>query len=389
MNANTNDPASANNPVSMVECFMTITDPRMARRRLHNLGDILIIALCCYLCGGESFYDMEDFGYAKEAWFRTFLNLPNGIPSHDTFNRVFALLHPAAFNECFLRWTQGLRKAISEEIISLDGKALRRAVSEGGIPYIVSAWSSANGIVLGQLKVKEKSNEITAVPQLLELLMLKGCIVTLDAMGCQKAIVEKIVEGGADYVIALKGNQGKAHEEIRAFMEDAVLNTPDELGYCESTEKGHGRIETRRYWQSGRLDWFEDKAKWRNLESVSMVESVREIKGVQTCERRFFISSLPVNAAKIAHVSREHWGIENKLHWVLDVQFNEDQSRARMKNAAENLAILRHIALNILKKETTKRRGIKGKQNNAGWDMAYLLKLLAIEPQANAPEASR
>lgn len=321
-----------------------------------------------------------------KAWFKTFLKLPNGIPSHDTFTRVFSLLDPASFNECFLHWTQGLRAAITEEIISLDGKALRRATNSSSIPYIVSAWSSENGIVLGQLKVEEKSNEITVVPKLLDVLMLKGCIVTLDAMGCQRATVEKIVERGADYLISLKGNQETAHEEIRSFMEDAVVNTPEKLDYFESVEKGHGRIETRRCWQSNQLDWFADRAKWRKLQSVCMIESIREIKGKASSERRFFLSSLPLNATKAARTARSHWGIENKLHWVLDVQLNEDQSRARMRNAAENLAILRHITLNILKRETTKKRGVKGKQRNAAWDMLYLLKLLAIDPQANPSE---
>jgi len=355
---------------------MLVIDPRVDRTRLHNLGDILVIAVCCMLCGGESFYDMEDFGLAKEAWFRTFLELPNGVPSHDTFNRVFAALDPAKFNACFFKWTEGLRKTVDGAIVSVDGKALRRAAGGAGIPFIVNAWSSSNGLVLGQVKVADKSNEITAVPELLDALLLKGCIVTLDAMGCQRKTAAKIAGAGADYVIALKGNQGTLHAEVAAFLEDAAARDPQGLDRFETVEKGHGRIETRVCRQSGRLGWFADLAKWRGLKSVFMVDSVREIKGAATAERRFFISSLPVDARKALEVSRAHWNVENQLHWRLDVQFNEDQCRARTRNAAENLAILRRIALNMLNGEKTKKRGVRGKQKNASWDNNYLLKLL-------------
>lgn len=370
------DGAAAPAPASLTECILTIIDPRVDRTRLHNFGDILVIAVCCLLCGGESFYDMEDFGLAKESWFRTFLELPNGIPSHDTFNRVFAALDPAKFNACFLKWTEGLRKTISGDIVSLDGKALRRAAGGAGIPFIVNAWSSSNGIVLGQVKVVDKSNEITAVPELLDALLLKGCIVTLDAMGCQRATAAKIVGAEADYVISLKGNQGTLHDEVKAFLEDEAARAPQKLDRFETVEKGHGRIETRVCRQSGRLDWFADLDKWKGLKSVFMVDSVREIKGVATPERRFFISSLPVDAVRALKACRAHWNVENQLHWRLDVQFNEDQCRARTKNAAENLAILRRITLNILNSEKTKKRGIKGKQKNASWNHDYLMKLL-------------
>lgn len=363
-------------PASLEDCLMLVIDPRVDRTRLHNLGDILVIAVCCMLCGGESFHDMEEFGLAKEAWFRTFLELPNGIPSHDTFNRVFAALDPATFNACFLRWTEGLRKTVAGEIVSLDGKALRRAATGAGMPHIVNAWSTDNGLVLGQVKVDGKSNEITAVPELLDALLLKGCIVTLDAMGCQRRTAGRIVGAGADYVISLKGNQGAAHEEVKAFLEDAAARTPGELDRFETVEKGHGRIETRVCWQSGRLDWFADRALWPGLRSVFMVEAARDIKGAVTRERRLFISSLPVDAGKALRAGRAHWNVENQLHWRLDVQFNEDQCRARMKNAAENLAILRRIALNMLNGEKTKKRGVKGKQKIASWDHNYLLKLL-------------
>jgi len=352
----------------------------MNRTRRHEMIDILMIAICTLLCGGESFNDMEDFGEAKEPWLRTFLKLPNGIPSHDTFNRVFAALDPAQFLECFLAWTQSLRAVVNEEIVAMDGKALRRAIRTGGIPCIVSAWAVDNGLVLGQLPVDEKSNEITAVPRLLRALELAGCIVTLDAMGCQKTIAREIVEADADYVLALKGNQETVHDEVRTFLDDAILNTPDALAYTETIEKDHGRMETRRYWQSDRLDWFADLAEWDGLHSVGVAESVREIKGEIQTERRYFLSSLSLDAPRFARAVRSHWGVENSLHWVLDVQFGEDQSRARTGYAAENLATLRRLALNLLKRDTIKKRGIRGKQKNAGWNHRYLLHLLGIDP---------
>ena len=369
------DGAAAPAPASLAECLLLVADPRVERTRQHNLGDILVVAVCRMLCGGESFHDMEDFGLAKEEWFRTFLELPNGIPSHDTFNRVFAALDPATFNACFLRWTEGLRKVVGNDIVPLDGKALRRSAGPAGIPFIVSAWSSANGLALGQVRADDKSNEIAAVPEPLDALLLKGCVVTLDAMGCQRKTAAKIVDAGADHVISLKGNQGTPLDEVRAFPEDAA-SRPQELDRFETVGKGHGRVETRVCRQSGRLGWFADLDKRKGLKSVFMVDSVREIKGVATAERRFFISSLRVDSQKALETSRAHWNVENRLHWRPDVQFNEDQCRARTRNAAENLAILRRIALNMLNSEKTKKRGIKGKQKNASWNHDYLMMLL-------------
>ncbi len=362
-----------------MEHFAGLPDPRVERTREHRLIDILVIGICTLLCGGDGFNDMEDFGRAKEPWLRTFLELPGGIPSHDTFNRVFSALEPARFLECFLRWTQSLRRAIGGEIVAMDGKTLRRAGRGGSLPHIVSAWAADNGLVLGQLRTADKSNEITAVPELLRALELAGCIVTLDAMGCQRRIAREIAEADADYVLALKANQGTVHQEVRQYLDDATLNHPSELVRTQSIEKGHGRIETRRYWQSGRLDWFADRAKWPNLRSVGLVESVRETAGSLQTERRYYLSSLPPDPAKFARAVRAHWSIENQLHWVMDVQFGEDQSRARTGHAAENLATLRRLALNLLKRDTTKKRGIRGKQKNAGWDHAYLLHLLRQE----------
>jgi predicted transposase YbfD/YdcC len=393
MMATPNNPAPR--PHSLLAHFEALPDPRLNRTKDHDLIDVLVIAICALLCGAESFNDMADFGLAKEDWFKTFLSLRNGIPSHDTFNRVFAALDPKQFLDCFLNWTQSVRAAIPREIVALDGKALRRALDgEQSVKYIVSAWAEGNGLVLGQIKVADKSNEITALPELLRVLELSGCIVTIDAMGCQKKIAREIIEADADYVLALKGNQEKVHEEVKSFLDTTLQEkqkkrpkgavVPTEvrcLQEFETVEKDHGRIETRRYYQSDKLDWFADKAKWEGLQSVGFVESVRELAGQTTIERRYYLSSLPLGVETFARAVRGHWGVENKLHWVLDVCFREDQSRARTGFAAENLATLRRLALNLLKREKTKKRGIKGKMLNAGWHHPYLLRLLGVQPE--------
>jgi hypothetical protein len=260
--------------LSLIEHFESLPDPRVNRTKHHELIDIMVIGICTLLCGGAGFNDMEDFGNAKQEWFKTFLRLPGGIPSHDTFNRMFAVLDPQAFLECFLCWTQSLRQAVPQEIVALDGKALRRALnSDQSLKYVVSAWAESNGLVLGQWKVADKSNEITAVPQLLRVLELSGCIVTVDAMGCQKKIAREIIESDADYVLALKGNQETVHEEVKAFLNDALDERSTarpvgaklspgaaHLAFHETVEKDHGRMETRRYYQSAQLDWFADRA---------------------------------------------------------------------------------------------------------------------------------
>lgn len=378
--------------LGLIEHFQNIPDPRINRTKDHALIDVLVIAVCTLLCGGETFNDMEDFGKAKETWFRTFLALTNGIPSHDTFNRVFAALDPKEFLECFLRWTQSLRQAVHQEIVALDGKALRRAMNKKqSMKYVVSAWAESNNLVLGQLKVSDKSNEITAVPGLLRALELSGCIVTLDAMGCQKKIAKEIIEADAEYVLALKGNQETVHEEVKSFLDATIAETQAArapgaklskaaaaIVQVEKVEKDHGRLEIRHYYQSDQLSWFADLGKWEGLQSVGVVESTREIDGEKTTERRYYLSSLRLDVELFARAVRSHWGVENKVHWIMDVCFREDQSRARTGYAAENLATLRRLALNMLKKETTKKRGIKGKQLNAGWDHSYLLKLLGV-----------
>lgn len=368
--------------LSLITHFENLTDPRLDRTRHHQLTDILVISVCTLLCGGESFNDMEEFGQCKEDWFKTFLKLPNGIPSHDTFNRLFQALDPKSFMECFIAWTQSLRSAVDEEIVAMDGKALRRALRQGqGPPVMISAWARENGLVLGQLQVSEKSNEITAVPELLRALELAGCIVTLDAMGCQRHIAKEIIEADADYVLALKGNQTKAHQEIKSYLDDAIDRGAKELEKHETVEKDHGRIEQRTYWQSDQLEWFADRDKWEGLQSVAVVEHHRQVGDKSpTVERRYYLSSLSKDAKRLERAVRGHWSVENSCHWSLDVSMGEDQSRARTGHAAENLASLRRLALNLLKSEKTRKRGVKGKQKSASWDHSYLLQLLGVNP---------
>lgn len=375
-------------PKTLIECFEGLPDPRLDRTRRHTLIDILTIGLCALLAGAESFTEMEFYGRKKEEWLKSFLELPNGIPSHDTINRVFAAIDPHAFLECFVEWVQGICPNLSDEVVAIDGKALRRAVNDGdSIPYIVSAWATEAGLVLGQVKVDEKSNEITAVPELLDALVLKGCIVTLDAMGCQKDIAAHIADKQADYVLALKGNHATVHEEIKEFFADAVLPCADQcadtaiqekMDFFKSLETNHGRGETRRYYQSTDIGWFEDKPLWKNIKSIGMVESLRKVKGKTSIERRYFISSLPLDAQRFARAVRGHWGIENSLHWSLDVTFREDDSRARTRNAAQNVASLRRIALNLIKKDRSQDCSQKTKRFAAAIDPDFLKHLLGI-----------
>lgn len=375
-------------PTPLIECLEGLRDPRMDRTRRHNLVDILVIGLATMLTGGQGFSDMETFGRAREDWLKTFLELPHGIPSHDTFNRVFSAIDPHAFLERFAQWVQGICPTLSDEIVAIDGKALRRAFNKGdAIPYIVSAWASENGLVLGQVKVNEKSNEITAVPELLRVLLLKGCIVTVDAMGCQKDIAAQIIDQQADYVLALKGNHATVHDEVRTFFEDAVAPCATQcaqtaetqkMDFYQTVEKGHGRIETRRYWQSTDIDWFEDKDRWKGLKSFGMVESIRNVKGKKTIERRYYLTSLSKDAKHFAKAVRGHWGVENKLHWCLDVTFREDDSRARTRNAAQNVATLRRITLNLIKKDRSKKCSLRSKRYIASIDPDFLKHLLGI-----------
>jgi predicted transposase YbfD/YdcC len=372
----------------LVECLEDMPDPRMDRTRRHKLIDILVIGLCSSLTGGDNFSSMVRFGKLRLDWLKSFLELPNGIPCRDTFNRVFSAIDPYAFLECFAQWVEGICPNLSDEVVAIDGKALRRALNAGeSIPYIVSAWASDNGLVLGQVKVDEKSNEITAVPELLRVLKLDGAIVTLDAMGCQKDIAADIVDQHADYVLALKGNHSNAHDEVKSFFDDAVppcatecapTADKEKMDFHQTIEKGHGRIETRRYWQSTDIQWFQDKGLWKGLKSFGMVESIRNVKGQSTIERRYYLASLPLDVKRLAKAARKHWGIENCLHWSLDVTFREDDSRARTKNAAQNLATLRRITLNLLKKDQSQKCSLRLKRYTAALDQEFLGHLIGI-----------
>jgi len=377
-------------PRSVLECFEGLSDPRMDRTRRHKLIDIFVIGLCSVLTIGEGFTDMECFGRAHEEWFRGFLELPNGIPSHDTFNRVFSAIEPRRFMECFAQWVEGICTALKGEHVAIDGKSLRRAADSGqALPHIVSAFASDNGLVLGQVKVDDKSNEITAIPELLRVLALKGCVVTIDAIGCQKQIAAQIIDKGADYVLALKGNQELTLKEFTAYF-DYVLSAdhkgalpekkakPGTMSFFQSAEKGHGRLDVRRYWQSTDIAWFKDGSLWKGLRGVGMVESERTINSNRSVERRYYLSSLPLDAQSFARAVRAHWGIENTLHWSLDVTFREDQSRARARHAAQNLAILRRMAVNLIKKDKTTNLSIRQKRMLAAMKYDYLKQLLGI-----------
>ena len=363
--------------ISLITTLEEVHDPRVKATVDHDLPDILTIALCAILCGGESFYDMEEFGEVRLDWLKTFLRLRNGAPTHDTYNRVFQSLDPEQFGDCLARWTQSVRTVLGGEVVALDGKTLRRALNKGqDARVIVSAWATESGLLLGQRKVRDKSNETTAVPELLRALELAGCIVTADALHCQKSIAREIIEADAQYVLALKGNQGTAFGEVKAFLNEAIERQESHLVFTETVEKGHGRLEVRRYWQTEKLGWFADQGEWEGLRSVGVVEARRTVGGKESVERRYYLSSLTAEAQTFARAVRGHWGVENGLHWVLDVVFGEDQSRARSGYAAENLAATRRLALNLLRRDKTSKRSIKGKLMRAAIDPDYLRKTL-------------
>lgn len=364
----------------LLDYFTDIMDPRVERTKLHKLEDILAIAICAIICGADGWTEMAFFGQCKQQWFETFLELPNGIPSDDTFRRVISALKPDEFEACFQRWTKAVSNHQSD-IIAIDGKTLRRSHDNAdgkSAIHIVSAWACENKMVFGQVATDEKSNEITAIPKLLEMLVLDGSVVTIDAMGCQKKIAKKIKESNGDYIFSLKGNQGTLHEEVKLFMDDAITNGGD-YDYNHTTDGGHGRVEIRKVWHSENVQWMQDRQQWQDLSSLVAVESQRIIGDKISTERRYFISSLSgIDAETIGQMIRSHWGVENKLHWSLDVSFGEDDSRIRKGFGAENVSRLRRIALNLLKQEKTAKCGIKIKQHKAGWDEKYLQKILGI-----------
>jgi predicted transposase YbfD/YdcC len=357
--------------------FSELRDPRVERNRDHLLEEILLIAIAAVLSGAESWNDIADYGKAKQEWLQTFLTLPSGIPSHDTFNWVFQALDPQEMERGFAAWVSSIARLTAGEVVAIDGKALcgSRETGKKKLVHMVSAWAEGNGLVLAQRKVDEKSNEITAIPKLLDALELTGTVVTIDAMGCQRSVAEKIIGKKAGYVLAVKENQGTLLEGIKdSFRQLAVEAVAEEI------DCGHGRVERRRCSVIADLSLLEKADKWASLQGLVRIEAERYHKAREKTERgiRYYITSLSPDAARLNHTVRQHWGIENKLHWVLDVGFGEDPSRKRAGHAAQNFSVLNRIALNILKQDKNSKRGIKGKRLNAAWDHPYLLKLLGI-----------
>lgn len=360
--------------------FKGLSDPRHHNKK-HKLIDIMTIAICASICGADTFRQIEDFGKAKVKWLKRFLELPFGIPSHDTFGRVFAVLDPKEFQRCFIEWVKMVQDTLGRQVVAVDGKTLRRSFNTDSSTkaiHMVSAWASESGFVMGQIKTDEKPNEINAIPQLLRMLELSGCIVTIDAMGCQKKIAEDIIKKEADYLFSLKGNHGDLHDDVKVFFNGCLKDDFKDIsyGYHETVDGSHGRIETRKIWTVSDIDWLYGKRLWKDLKTIGMVESERRTGSDTSRERRFFISSLENDAKVFAKAVRKHWGIENGLHWTLDIAFREDESRIRKDHAPENFAVLRHIALNLLKAEKTFKGSIKTKRLMAGWETSYLEKVI-------------
>lgn len=358
----------------LTEFFNELEDPRREKCKKHLMSDLIAITICAVICGAETWEDVEEYGNVKKNWLSSFLILPNGIASHDTFNRLFGSICPLKFEECFSNWVCSLANITKGEVIAIDGKTIRGAKVDGKSPiHMVSAWACENNLVLGQVKVNEKSNEITAIPNLLEVLALTGTIVTIDAMGCQTEIAKKIIEKEADYVLAVKSNQGLLFEQIKdEFRFNKSQNFSSDIDY------GHGRIETRNCSVITDFKHLENIEKWCNLKAIVRVQSEREFKrtGEKETAERFYITSLNQSAEKFQYIIRNHWAIENKLHWCLDVAFGEDLNRKRTGNASQNFSLINKIALNLAKQEKSCKRGIKAKRLKAGWDNDYLIRLL-------------
>lgn len=343
---------------SLQEHLSIISDPRQAGKVIHRLSDIVMLSICAMVSGAEGWLDIEEFGHTHEKWLRGHGMFANGIPVDDTIARVMSVLNPKAFQTAFIGWMQDVTRLTDGEIVAVDGKTVRRShdrKANKSALHMVSAFACSNGVVLGQERTEEKSNEITAIPALLALLELKGCIVTIDAMGCQKAIAAQIIERKGGYVLALKDNQPKLHEAIVDWFDGAQAHDFKDAphDFYEHIDKGHGRVEVRRYWITEDLSGLEGSAQWAGLRSIGMAENETHKGAQRTIERRYFITTLTANAQQFAHAVRNHWGIENRLHWVLDMSFREDESRIRRGDGAQVLAVVRHIALNLLRQDKT------------------------------------
>jgi predicted transposase YbfD/YdcC len=371
----------------LVAALAAVPDPRRQCRNLrHPLVDVLAVGFCGVLCGCEDFVEIETFGRKKEAFFRRFLELPEGIPSHDTFRRVFQAVCAPALQRCLIGWLQGVRQAAPAAggaVVAIDGKAPRRTFDRArglGALHLVSAWATANGLTLGQVAVDAKSNEVTAIPQLIELLDLKGCVVTIDAAGCQKDIAARIVAKEADYVLALKENQPTLYDQVADyFLGQLEAEGPGRrLRHHREVEEGHGRSETRETFVAPATEAMAAAGAWPGLATVVMVirRCLEHATGKASDDVRYFVSSLPAKVKRLAGAVRQHWGIENGLHWVLDVAFHEDRMRQRDRNGVENLALLNRLAVSVLRQDKTVKAGVKCKRKAAGWDDDYLLHLL-------------
>lgn len=368
---------------ALFEYFQDIQDPRIDRRKLHPLHEMIAITICAVICGADTWVDVEHFGIEKHAWLKRFLQLNHGIPSHDTFGRVFARIPPEQFQSCFITWIQAVSTRTAGEVIAFDGKTLRGSaapIDDGAAIHIVSAWASANRLVLGQQKIDEKSNEIIALPLLLEKLEVAGCIITIDAMGCQKKITTQIIQQDAQYVIALKSNQERMHIDAQQLFKQVnnATSLPPSMRFHETYDTDHGREEVRRYWITDCLDTIRDRAAWDGLQSIGMVERTRTMQGITSIEQSYYILSFAPDAFVFANAVRTHWGIENQVHWVLDVAFGEDDSRIRTNHAPTNMAVVRHIALNMLRLDKKQKGSVASKRLRAGWNDAYLANVLQL-----------
>jgi predicted transposase YbfD/YdcC len=362
------------------DVFSSVSDPRRPLRRLHKLNDILLISVLAIICGAETWNNIEEYAQAKKAFLKKFLELPNGIPSHDTFNRVFAIINPEEFEQSFMDWVASIVTIKNGELVSLDGKTIRGAKSKGKKSpfHVVSAWAHQSNMVLGQLMTDEKSNEITAIPKLIELLELEQTVITIDAMGCQENIATKIIDNQANYILAVKNNQKNLFEDIEFSFNRTASKKID---VSQTLDGDHGRIETRTCSVISDMSDIENTKKWKNLSSIIKIESTREFKNSERSTEtsiRYYISSVEDTSTYFQHAIRSHWAIENKLHWTLDVAFGEDASRKRTGNAARNFSTLLKIALNLLKNEKSTKVGVKGKRLKAGWDEGYLIKVLNL-----------
>lgn len=368
---------------TLLEHFDALEDPRWDRHKLHKFNDLLFIAICSAICGADGWTDMEEFAIAKEEWLRQYLELPHGPPSDDTFRRVLSRIDPEAFEACFAAWIASVTEHFVGEQIALDGKVLRGSTDPetGQSPLcMVSAWASRNRLILAQEQVDEKSNEITAIPLLLARLELSGCLVSIDAIGTQRTIVAQIQDQGGDYVLALKSNHPTLYNDVRTFFDEAEATNFQgiEHDYIEHTDGGHGRIEVRRCWAVGDVSWLRDQDRWAGLRSLVCVEARRLVGEKASLERRYYLTSLAPEAARLLAAVRTHWGIENQVHWVLDVSFGEDRSRIHKDHGAANMSVLRRLTLNLIRQEQTVKSSMKAKRKRAGWSNRYLETVLGI-----------